>query len=97
MKKNEIFDEIILNQKANGEFNDLSFKIKEINELKNKQISFEILQTYFIVELLKEQFKERKGEWKLLVKKSEQWLSKQQQISQELKDEIMKIIQSIEF
>ena len=98
VSKREFFNKIVLSQKAIGQFVDVETFINELQSFDYQGIDKIIIQTFFIVELLKEKFKEYKIEWKLLVKKANQWLKQQNVvINDEMKQIIMNIIQSLSF
>ena len=90
ISKRECFNLIINSQKASGQFVDVELFIKELQSFDYKGIDKIIIQTFFIIELLQEQFKEFKVEWKLLVKKAQQWLNQQSvTIDEEMKQNII--------
>ena len=96
--KRECFNLIVNSQNATGEFMNVESFIEAFDSFDYKNYNIIIIQTYFIVELLQIQFKEFKIEWKLLVKKANQWLEKQSvEISNEMKQKIMNLIHSISF
>ncbi|EDR25030.1 hypothetical protein EDI_255530 [Entamoeba dispar SAW760] len=90
-----LFEKIVKCQKAAGKFVGIDTLIKEIDKFKNTQFDQTVVQTFFVVQLLKEKFVENKIEWKLLVKKAEKWLETKQPLPEEIKAQIMSLAKSI--
>ena len=94
--KKDYFKLIVNSQNAFGQFIDVETFIQELQSFDYKGIDKVIIQTFFIIQLLQELFKEFKTEWKLLVKKGVQWLNQQQfVIDDEMKQNIAQLIKSI--
>ena len=96
--KRECFKLIINSQKATGRFTHVELFIDQLESFDYDEFDKIFIQTFFIVELLQIHFKEYKTEWKLFVKKANQWLEKQSvEISIEMKEKLMNLIHSISF
>ncbi|EKE41764.1 hypothetical protein ENU1_045680 [Entamoeba nuttalli P19] len=89
------FEKIIECQKANGEFVGVEEIIKEIITIQSNGIDNDVIQTFFVIHLLKERFSENKVEWKLVVKKAENWLESKPAISEEIKNRIISLVKLI--
>ncbi|EMH76381.1 hypothetical protein EHI8A_032340 [Entamoeba histolytica HM-1:IMSS-B] len=89
------FEKIIECQKANGEFVGVEEIIKEIITIQINGIDNDVIQTFFVIHLLKERFSENKVEWKLVVKKAENWLASKPAISEEIKNRIISLVKLI--
>ena len=98
VSKRELFNKIVFAQKAIGKFVDIEKFIYVLQSFDYKGFDKVILQTFFVVHLLQEKFKEYRVAWKLLVKKANQWLQQQNVvIDDEMKQNIMKVIHSLSF
>ncbi|EDR25073.1 hypothetical protein, conserved [Entamoeba dispar SAW760] len=95
VNKEIVFEKIIKCQKADGEFVGVQEIIKEITTIQSNNIDNEVIQTFFVIQLLKEKFPENKVEWKLIVKKSENWLASKPAISEEIKNRIISLTKLI--
>ena len=96
--KQETFDEIINSQKASGEFINIESFIDEMKSFNYQSLNKIVVQTIFIIELLKYHFKEYKTEWNLMVKKAQQWIDSQNiTIPDDMKAEMMKLIESMKY
>ncbi|EDR23063.1 hypothetical protein, conserved [Entamoeba dispar SAW760] len=95
--KEQKYEEIIKCQKANGEFINVDKIIKEIKEIEVDDIESSIIQTFFVIQLLQKKFNEHKIEWKLLIKKAENWLSNKPTLTEDIKIRIQSLIESLQF
>ena len=90
--KRECFNLIVNSQNASGQFINVETFIEELQSFDYKGIDKVVIQTFFIIQLLEEQFKEFKTEWRLLVKKANEWLATQ---NNEIPDEILVKIENL--
>ncbi|EMS15505.1 hypothetical protein KM1_153170 [Entamoeba histolytica HM-3:IMSS] len=95
--KEQKYEEIIKCQKANGEFVGVDKIIKEIKEVEVDDVESSVIQTFFVIEVLQEKFSENKVEWKLVVKKAENWLSSKPRLKEDIKTKIHSIVKSLQF
>ncbi|GAB1225855.1 hypothetical protein ENUP19_0264G0023 [Entamoeba nuttalli] len=95
--KEQKYEEIIKCQKANGEFVGIDKIIKEIKEVEVGDVESSVIQTFFVIQILQEKFSENKVEWKLVVKKAENWLSSKPRLTEDIKTKIHSIVKSLQF
>ena len=96
--KRPFFNSLVVTQKATGEFVGIETMILEMKGIQHDGIDQLVINTTFVILLLKKHFMEYQLEWKLMVKKAQQWLdNKHVTIPQDVIDSMTTIIDSLTF
>ena len=96
--KETVFYQLINLQRSKGQFVNVEEIIEQLKSFNYRRINVTVVQTFFVVEMMKRKYKDREYEWYWIAKKAQQWLDmKNIQIPEQMKTELVNIIETYEF